>query len=739
MVLSQQERRMMCDAVEKLLSQYWQAPSNFRDHDTQQALTELGQMVSEQGVPALGAADTYGGLRDIIAVLSIFGAHCCPLPLIAQFTINLLISKHVPAEGDLSDLLESSHQGDVRFSMSAMCGVDDAQSSTLSVNGHLLDGEKKFFEGVQLATHLIFPIEKNLWACTDRHQSEVSVVEARGLAEPSWSIARFEAANARVFAWDADDAIRDLMPFLHVVRAYGATEKFFHLALEHAKNRSQFGQVIGKFQSISHKLADCFTQLEGVRLLLEKAADAYDQDDANWPYYVRAATVYATTSLRQVSLETQHVLGAIGYSEEHAGPRLFRLIHGDLLLNGGSYPAKAALIEWLNTHLGVLPDHDLGEKGNRFRNEVQEWLASYWSKERRAEFLDQPASEREFERHYTRAMAERDWHAISWPASGGGPGRSPLEQLAFIEALQVSDSPRAGRGDIQAHALMKYGTDEQKAFYLPKLRRGEILFCLGYSEPGAGSDLSALQTRAVRDGDSWVINGEKCWTTFAEQADYMWLAAKTDPGATPPHAGISVFIVPMNSPGLSIHPSKALYGHDFCTEFFDDVRIPLDSLVGEVNGGWKVITSALATERVQMGGFVSLIRANYQRLFEQHLACSRSPYFQAAADRLAELCAEIEVARLMVVDCVRLIEQGQVPVHEAAMSKAFTGELMERLGEVAMDVLGSPGALSEGSEGAIHQGRFEHMLRRSIMMVIGGGTAEIQRNLIAQKGLGLPR
>ncbi|MDB5870157.1 MAG: mmgC2 [Polaromonas sp.] len=155
---------------------------------------------------------------------------------------------------------------------------------------------------------------------------------------------------------------------------------------------------------------------------------------------------------------------------------------------------------------------------------------------------------------------------------------------------------------------MGFGTPEQKAEFMPKLYQGETWFCLGYSEPAAGSDLVSLKTTAVKDGDEWVINGQKIWTTFAEHSDYMWLAVRTDPDAKSKHAGISIFMVPMNTSGITVQPSMALYGHTFCNEFFDNVRVPKSALVGQVNGGWKILMAALATERVSMGGFVAQAR-----------------------------------------------------------------------------------------------------------------------------------
>ncbi len=288
-----------------------------------------------------------------------------------------------------------------------------------------------------------------------------------------------------------------------------------------------------------------------------------------------------------------------------------------------------------------------------------------------------------------------------------------------------------------------HGTRQQQDEWLSAIHRGERTFALGYSEPEAGSDLAALRTRAVRDGDDWVVNGQKLWSTGGDKADYIWLAVRTDPDAKK-HAGISVLMVDLASPGVTIRPSLALYGKTFSAQFYDNVRVPANNMVGAVNNGWKVITDALAAERVMIGG---TRMAGLERAFD-HLteylktavaggkALKNDPVIR---DRIGALAADIEVARQFQMRNSRLIEQGKVPVHEAAMGKVFASELQERLGQAALDILGTGGLLSEDAGGAPIGGEMEQLLRHAIMGMIGGGTSEIQRNVIAQRGLDLPR
>jgi alkylation response protein AidB-like acyl-CoA dehydrogenase len=290
---------------------------------------------------------------------------------------------------------------------------------------------------------------------------------------------------------------------------------------------------------------------------------------------------------------------------------------------------------------------------------------------------------------------------------------------------------------------MMFGTQAQQRRYLPEILCGEAMHGMGYSEPQAGSDLAALRTRAVRDGNHWVINGQKIWTT-TWWGKYMFLAARTDPEVKPPHAGISMFIVPMEAAGITIRPSSTMYDGTFANIFYDNVRIPLENIVGEVNGGWKVLTGALAYERGLVGGGIVLKVAHaFEQLRQRVMARENGAPPLAddpmVRDKLAMLACEIEVGRQLMVHCAELAAEGITPPEYGAISKVFSGELMERFGEAALDILGMRATLSEQMPDAIDNGRFEQNLRHSLMWVISIGTNEIQRSLIAQRGLGLPR
>jgi alkylation response protein AidB-like acyl-CoA dehydrogenase len=392
--------------------------------------------------------------------------------------------------------------------------------------------------------------------------------------------------------------------------------------------------------------------------------------------------------------------------------------------------------------MAVLPPLESTPAAEAFRKEVRAWLAKHWSEEKRAAYYRKPFKERGWDTEFSKLMGRDGWIGIGWPKEFGGQGRSPSEHIAFITEIVNSGAPYSAHNvaeTIVAPALFKYGTKEQQAEWLPKILRGEAYFGLGYSEPEAGSDLAALRTRAVLDGDHYVVNGQKLWSTGGDKAENVWLAVRTDPEAKK-HAGISVLLASLKAPGVTIRPSMAMYGKTFSATFYDNVRVPAKNLVGRVNDGWNVITGALASERVMIGASVmATLERGFEHLVEHVKADEALRSNVVVRDRLGSLAAELEAARQFQLRNSRMTEEGRTGLYEAAMGKVFSGELQERIGQAALDILGTSGILSEDAPGAPVHGEMEQLLRHSIMGMIGGGTSEIQRNIIALRGLDLPR
>ncbi|MGE0544414.1 MAG: acyl-CoA dehydrogenase family protein [Dehalococcoidia bacterium] len=353
-------------------------------------------------------------------------------------------------------------------------------------------------------------------------------------------------------------------------------------------------------------------------------------------------------------------------------------------------------------------------------------------------------------KEWTKALAAKKWIAPAWPAEYGGAGLSVMQQFIFNEEMAEARAPRPGgiATGFAGPTLIVHGTEEQKQKYLPDILTGEVVWCQGYSEPGAGSDLASLQTRAVHDGDDFVVNGQKIWTSGAHVSSWMILLTRTDPDA-PKHRGISYFIVDMKSPGISVRPLVNMAdSHEFNEVFFDNVRVPRENLIGEENRGWYLAQTTLSFERSNIGSAVGqrqsvqdLIRFARETVDGQSTLGWNEPLRTELIDRYIET----NVATMLSYKIVSMqAKEGVPPGHEASVAKLYGTEMNQRIARTAMKIVGLYGQLDrrqsdEARRWLPQRGRLEYMYLRSVANTIEGGTSEIQRNIIATRGLGLPR
>jgi alkylation response protein AidB-like acyl-CoA dehydrogenase len=734
-------RTMLRESLRGFLGEHWSADKARAAAPDE--ISAIWRKLVGQGVAALGSDPDEGGLAEILVVMAELGRAACPAPMGSAGLANLAVS--ASRDKAAVGLLEQLHDGTACAAFCFGAFDPDRQAGAIQISGGRASGLLRFVEAAASCSHLLVVIDPSTLACVDLNEAGVTREPTRAMGAPGLFQLRLDGVPARLISLEGKSADDLLLAgkLALLARAHGAGRGAFELAVDYAKERQQFGQPIGKFQAIQHKLANGLIALEGVRLSLDHAAHLHDRRDPDWRYFANAAIAYGGEALRNVSLETQHAFGAIGYAEEHEAPLHFKRVHLDTIALGGASHARRSITAFLLDDGGQgLPRYDLGEAGNALHEEARQWLEEYWSGARKAAFDAKPFAKREFDPEFALDIGKTGWIGLGWPKEFGGQARSPLEQIAFMETVEQAEAPRIGAA-IQANALMMFGSAAQQQTYLPEILRGEAMHGMGYSEPQAGSDLAALRTRAERDGDHWVINGQKIWTT-TWWGKYMFLAARTDRDAKPPHAGISMFIVPMDAEGITIRPATTMYDGSFANIFYDNVRIPLDAIVGEVNGGWKVLTGALAFERGLVGGGIVLKVAHAFEQLRRHVMAQDddAPPLSAdpiVRDRMARLASEIEIGRQLMMQCAELAADGITPPEYGAISKVFSGELMERFGEAALDILGMRATLSEAMPGAIDNGRFEQNLRHSLMWVISIGTNEIQRSLIAQRGLGLPR
>ena len=382
----------------------------------------------------------------------------------------------------------------------------------------------------------------------------------------------------------------------------------------------------------------------------------------------------------------------------------------------------------------------------RFRSEIREFLR----RELPADWagvgaLGEAGGESwEFLRSFQKKLAERRWLTLGWPKEHGGLAASHMMQVIYNEETSYFRAPtQLGVGpDRVGPTIILYGTDEQKRHHLPGIMAGETVWCQGFSEPGAGSDLASLQTTAVADGDYFVINGQKIWTSLANRADWCILLARTDPEA-PKHKGISYLLLDMKTPGVEVRPLVDMLGRNTFNEvFFDNARIPRDCLVGELNRGWYVAAATLDFERSGINRVVMGIRMHEELI--EYAAEAGADGGRLLDDirvrqKLAELAIEFQAGRLLAYRIASMQEKGQIPNAEASMSKLYGTELQQRLAETGIEILGLGGQIEPGSKGASLRGQAEHFYLLASALTVAAGTSEIMRNIIAMRGLGLPR
>ncbi|MDQ6527518.1 acyl-CoA dehydrogenase family protein [Nocardioides sp. LHD-245] len=677
------------DAVAGVLDGLWPAAVDVATADA----AKVAEAAVQQGWFQLGPE---GAADYLVAAVRTLGRRACPLPLADAYVASRLLPDRAGAIG----------AGEIRPAVVLDTGpliVDDAGTSS-----HVL------------------VVDTHTGAVSLR---EIDVAEPlEGLARPAW---RRLAPGAVVAERTVEPAaVAEAVAVLRLcvaARAVAAAGRAHELAVEHAKVRRQFGRVIGAFGAVQQRVAAGQIDLSASEALVDEAVGALlaGRDDA--PLAAALAARHARTAAQRVLAGAQHTLGAVGFFEEHDAAWLFRRVHTDLTHLGGGLDDRRDDGVAARLLAGeALPHFHLGTRAEAFRDEVRALLARH----RTGDGYDVEALCQE--------MDDQSLLALNWPPEHGGRAAAVEEQVVLHEEMKYAGGPvdRAMSATMLiGHSLLRQGTPEQKAQFLPLLHAGQLAFCLGYSEPEAGSDLASLRTRAVRDGDGWVIDGQKLWTTRGQTASHVWLAVRTDPDATPRHAGITIFLVPMDTPGITVQQHVALSGEVSCTVFYDGVRVPDSARVGEVHGGWKVVTDALTAERVVMGGVAATLR----RHFDETLALLRARVADGGTvdaldrDRIAWVAARLQAARALVLRATRSMDGGGSGGGDARiagpMAAVLSGDLAEELGRTCLDVLGPEAALA---------GRYDAAIRVAPMYVIGGGTNDIQRGIIA-RGLGLPR
>jgi len=395
-------------------------------------------------------------------------------------------------------------------------------------------------------------------------------------------------------------------------------------------------------------------------------------------------------------------------------------------------------------------DFTLSPENTAFRDELRRWLAANLP-EGWGETTFEPEDEDEnamFRLAWERKLYQGGWNGIAWPQKYGGRGASLIEQAIFAEEMARAKAPEGlniiGR-NLVATTLLHHGSEDQRRRYLPKIISGDEVWCQGFSEPNAGSDLASVRCRAVREGDHFVVDGQKIWTSFAQYAQWCILLARTDP-SLPKHQGISFLLVDMATPGISIRPLRQISGEsEFNETFFDNVKVPVENLVGELNGGWKIAMTTLAYERGPEDALGRQIRFKQEldKLLETlaelrrgHAAAIDDP---ALRQKLGKSIIEIEIMRLNCLRAFSKALKGKPRGPEASMNKLYWSHVTQNFYETSLEALGPLATLDGGDPLSPGDGRFQLSFLRSKAFTIYSGSSEIQRNIIAERVLGLPK
>jgi 3-oxochol-4-en-24-oyl-CoA dehydrogenase len=530
----------------------------------------------------------------------------------------------------------------------------------------------------------------------------------------------------------------------------GLAETLFAMTCDYVGTRRQFGQAIGSFQSLQHRLVDAYLALRLAEAVLDECCDGLDRGAAGTEALQLASRARACSgdAVMSIAREAIQLHGAIGYTDEcdvgHYVNRALAVaarygrpdVHVARLRSAIEVPtdAQGEADRSLADHRP--PDGDWNTLDNEtFRGIVRQWHAENYPPELKD--LRFRARWSQCSEWYGQ-LYRRGFAAPSWPVEHGGMGLTPDKLLLFIEErerLGIVRTPDQGIIMV-GPLLMQHGTPEQQAFYLPKALSGEHIWCQGYSEPNAGSDLASLRTTAVRDGDEFVINGQKIWTTMAQDANQMFCLVRTDPDAKP-QAGISFMLIDFATPGITVRPIRTLAGdEEFSEVFFDDVRVPCDNLVGELNNGWTIAKTLLGFERFFIGS-PKLCRSALGRAAKIAVArgLDRDP---VTVDRYTRFALDVGALEALYKTFADQIRRGEVPGADVSLLKIFASETFQRLSEFILDLGGEEGAQIDGVD--TPTGAFDALFPyyNARPTTIYGGSNEIQRNIIAKMVLHLP-
>lgn len=685
------------------------------------------QAAAEQGLQGVHLAESVGGqgfgILELAVVLAEFGYGAVPGPFVPSAIASALIAAHDPQAKVLAELATGA--------AIAAYALDSGLTATRHGDVLVIRGEVRAVPAAAQASVLVLPVaieSRDEWVVLRNDQLEIEAVKS---LDPLRPIAHVRANAVNV----SDDALLSnltmttahaLMSTLLSAEAVGVARWATDTASAYAKIREQFGRPIGQFQAIKHKCAEMIADTERATAAVWDAARALDdagESSSDVEFAAAVAATLAPATAQRCTQDCIQVHGGIGFTWEHDTNVYYRraLMLAACFGRGSEYPQR--VVDTATT-AGMRPvDIDLDPSTEKLRAQI------------RAEVAALKAMPRE---PRTVAIAEGGW-VLPYLPKPWGRAASPVEQIIIAQEFTAGrvKRPQIAIATWIVPSIVAFGTDNQKQRLLPPTFRGDIFWCQLFSEPGAGSDLASLATKATRVDGGWRITGQKIWTTGAQYSQWGALLARTDPSA-PKHNGITYFLLDMKSEGVQVKPLRELTGKEFFnTVYLDDVFVPDELVLGEVNRGWEVSRNTLTAERVSIGGsdstflptlgeFVDFVR-DYR--FE-------GQFDQVARHRAGQLIAEGHATKLLNLRSTLLTLAGGDPMAPAAISKLLSMRTGQGYAEFAVSSFGTDAVIGDTER---LPGKWGEYLLASRATTIYGGTSEVQLNIIAERLLGLPR
>ncbi|MHA7653100.1 acyl-CoA dehydrogenase [Mycobacterium sp. ML4] len=678
------------------------------------------QAASDQGLQGVHLAESVGGqgfgILELAIVLAEFGHGAVPGPFVPSAIASALIAAHDPEAKVLAELASGAAIG--------AYALDSGLTATRQGDVLVIRGEVRAVPAAAQAAILVLPVAIDSgeeWVVLRSEQLEVEPV---GSLDPLRPIAHVRANAVEV----GDDVVLDnlsmvkahaLMTTLLSAEAIGVARWATDAASAYAKIREQFGRPIGQFQAIKHKCAEMVADTERATAAVWDAARALDEDSEHLEFAAAVAATLAPTAAQRCTQDCIQVHGGIGFTWEHDTNVYYRraLMLAACFGRASEYPQR--VVDTATTTGTRAVDIDLDPETQALRAEIRAEVAAFKAMDREAR---------------TVAIAEAGWVLPHLPKPWGRAS-SPVEQVIIAQEFTAGrvKRPQVGIAAWIIPSIVAFGTEEQQQRFLPPTFRGEMIWCQLFSEPGAGSDLAGLSTKATRVDGGWRITGQKIWTTAAQYSQWGALLARTDPNA-PKHQGITYFLLDMKSEGVTVKPLRELTGQEFFnTVYIDDVFVPDEYVLGEVNRGWEVSRNTLTAERVSIGGSDQ----NFLASLPQFVDFVRDGHFdQVARHRAGQLIAEGHAAKVLNLRSTLLTLAGGDAMPSAAISKLLSMRTGQGYAEFAVSSFGADAVISDPKT---VQGMWGEYLLSSRATTIYGGTSEVQLNIIAERLLGLPR